>query len=148
MQCLPSLILDLPVILRTHLQTRGPPRGALRGCADVVAHVSQRGVDPGIVQLLVAARIRAHELEHTRDSRAAHLDLGVDEARAERCEDARVREDAALVWRAVGEVREDADRLEMSGGGQRRRAGMREGRGAYLAEDVFVLGLHGDCEEA
>ena len=71
----------------------------------------QRRIDPHRMQVMVAPRVRPHELEDARGRGAADLDFRVCEAVAQGGEDAWVREDVAVVGGGVGDVAEAVDGL-------------------------------------
>ena len=79
MQRLSRLILNLQIILCTHLATSAEAK-CRRACANVrtvLAHVSQRGVNLRFMQLAMTAGILTHELQDARDRRSPYLDFGV-----------------------------------------------------------------------
>ena len=71
----------------------------------------QRRIDPHRMQVMVAPRVRPHELEDARRRWSPDLDFRVREAVAQGGEDARVREDVAVVGGGVGDVAEAVDGL-------------------------------------
>ena len=109
MQRLSRLILNLQIILCTHLATSAEAK-CRRACANVrtvLAHVSQRGVNLRFMQLAMTAGILTHELQDARDRRSPYLNFGVNQAVSETFEYPWIREDTPLMNRAVRHICED-----------------------------------------